>query len=110
MQVYFLVGAVFLAVLTAALVLGRRQDASQAGGRVDEYIKLSSDSEALQISTRREEEASGLGRLLSFAAVTAPAKLRASVATDLARAHVRMRPAMFLGIRGVLLVTAVSVA
>jgi tight adherence protein C len=96
-------GMVFVGVLALILLLDRPGRASRAGARLEDYINASPSEMSIQSeASRRREQASGLERLLSYAAVAAPQKLRASAANDLARARVNMSVNVFLGIRGVL--------
>src|ERR1051326_8265392 len=108
-----LVVIVFITVLALTFVASRRFESSKVGPRVAAYIKLSATTDGLaeRLSASGRENSSGFGRLVSYAAVTAPRKLRETVATDLVQARVSMTPAKFLGIRGVLLIgTALVVA
>jgi tight adherence protein C len=108
-----LVCAVFVGVLLVVVfLLDRPSGGSRTGARLGDYIKLSSSPELSveTIGSGRQDESSVVQRLLAYAAITAPRKLRATASTDLARAHVRMSATRFLGIRGVLLVGAVLVA
>jgi tight adherence protein C len=71
-----------------------------------EYLSLSTAAEPVVQSLGGSAPPSFLGRLVSHAAVTAPRKLRESVAADLAQARVSISPRIFLGTRGVLLIVA----
>jgi tight adherence protein C len=100
------VGVAFLGVLGVALAMARWLESSQNGARVADYIKLSTAGDStVQNLGGPGASTSGLARLLSYTAVTAPRKLRDSVAVDLVQARVSISPTMFLGIRGVLLIT-----
>src|SRR5438876_10490652 len=103
---FLAIGVIFVVVLAAMLLMERRSHASQPAPRVAAYT---SHPDPLEVSvetlaSRRRGEASALERLLAYAAVTAPRRLRSTAAADLARAGVKMSPNVFLGIRGVLLV------
>src|SRR6266568_4745647 len=103
-----LIGVVFCGVLGAMLLLDRPGRTTRSGERLDKYVNNPSSSE-VTINGRTSGEGSqttGLERVLGYAAVAAPKKLRATAATDLTKARVHMSPNVFLGIRGVLLIGA----
>jgi tight adherence protein C len=97
---------IFVGVLAAILFLERRTQTSRPAAVLAEYAKLAStpDVPFASLTGRRQGQSSRVERLLSYAAITAPRRLRASTATDLAKARARISPNVFLGIRGVLLV------
>jgi tight adherence protein C len=103
-----LIGVVFCGVLGAILLLDRPRRTTRSGARLDQYVNDLSSSEMNidNLATARRAQTSGLDRMLGFAAVTAPRKLRATAAADLTKARVNMSPNVFLGIRGVLLIGA----
>jgi tight adherence protein C len=89
-------------------LVGRSKPSTHAASRVAEYTGYASAAAAaadLQpLRARQRAETSLLGRLLAFAAVAAPQRLRSSVATELSRAGLTLNPDVFLGVRAVLLV------
>jgi tight adherence protein C len=103
---FLVIGVIFAGVLASALfLLGRGQD-SQPAARVSEYSAASDpdDVSGETLASRKRGRTSWLERTLAYAAVTAPRRLRATTAADLATARVTMSPDVFLGIRGLLLV------
>jgi tight adherence protein C len=103
-----LMGVVFCGVLGVMLLLDRPGRTSRSGERLQHYMNTSSPSEVNinSAASGRPAQTSGLERILGYAAATAPQKLRATTATDLAKARINMSPSVFLGLRGVLLIGA----
>src|SRR5437016_133395 len=91
------VGVVFIGALGLILALDRVRRTSPAQMRLEDYVQASSSPVSIQTeASRRREAGTPLDRLLSYAAVTAPKKLRATTATDLTRARVTLSPNVFL--------------
>src|SRR5919201_4305244 len=96
------IGAVFVLVLAATLFIDRPGRTGRPAARLVEYTNLAASSElSIDLANRRRGQGSAFERLLAYAAVTAPRRLRTAAAADLARARVKMSPNVFLGIRGV---------
>jgi tight adherence protein C len=100
------IGSVFAVVLTTVLLFQNRGKAGQSAERLTEYTNIADPSEISveTLASRQRGQHSVLERVLSYAAVTAPQRLRATTAADLAKAGVKISPTVFLGIRGVLLI------
>jgi tight adherence protein C len=106
LPISLIAGVVFVAVLAIALVMGRFSGSSRAGVHIEKYINAGG-SPKLQIeneATLRATTTSPLGRVLAYAAVLSPEKLRITASADLARARVNMRPDVYIGIRAVVLI------
>ena len=100
-----LAAAVFVGILVAIVLFDRLKRGSQQGNHVLDYINVEASSDpSIDLTSRLRQNSSGFERLLAFAAVSAPHKLRATVASDLEKARSKLSPNMFLGIRVVLLV------
>ena len=97
--------AVFCGVLAIALMIGRSERTSAPGVRVQDYVSAASEVSQVQIeSSKQRPPRSPLERALAHAAVLSPGKLRASAASDIARARAPINPSVFLGIRAVLMI------
>src|SRR5437762_12886432 len=103
---FLAIGVILVVVLAAMLLMERRSHASQPAARVTAYTSLPDSLEVSveTLASRRRGEASALERLLAYAAVTAPRRLRSTAAADLSRAGVKTRPGVSRGIRAMLLV------
>src|SRR5260370_31652151 len=103
-----LISVVFCGVLAVILLANRPGHTSRSGAHLERYMDNLSSSEVTinNLAAGRGSRTSGLERMLGYAAVSAPQKLRATTATDLTKARVNMSPTVFLGLRGVLLIGA----
>jgi len=99
-----LASAVFLVVLAGLWLLDRPSAATQPATRLAEYTSVEAVGAVQRLAMRQSGQDSFLGRLLASAAVTAPQRLRAATAADLAQAGVNLSPNIFLGVRAVILV------